>query len=94
MKIKTINTKKAPQAIGPYSQAKVINNLVFTSGQIPLQPNGELVTGNFEKECVQVLENLKAILGESNSNLSNIIKLTVFLTDINKFNTLNEQKHQ
>tara|TARA_B100000575_G_scaffold66259_1_gene50907 strand:+ start:895 stop:1278 length:384 start_codon:yes stop_codon:yes gene_type:complete len=90
MKIKTINTIKAPQAIGPYSQAKVINNLVFTSGQIPLQPNGELVTGNFEKECVQVLENLKAILDESNSNLSNIIKLTVFLTDINKFNTLND----
>jgi len=90
MKIKTINTKKAPQTIGPYSQAKVINNLVFTSGQIPLQPNGELVTGNFEKECVQVLENLKAILDESNSNLSNIIKLTVFLTDLNKFNTLNE----
>ena len=90
MNIKTINTDKAPQAIGPYSQAKVINGFIFTSGQIPLKPDGTLVEGNFEKECIQVLENVKAVLESANSSLDNIIKLTVFLTDLNKFEILNQ----
>ena len=90
MNIKTINTDNAPQAIGPYSQAKLINGFIFTSGQIPLKPDGTLVEGNFEKECIQVLENVKAVLESANSSLDNIIKLTVFLTDLNKFEILNQ----
>ena len=90
MNIKTINTDKAPQAIWPYSQAKLINGFIFTSRQIPLKPDGTLVEGNFEKECIQVLENVKAVLESANSSLDNIIKLTVFLTDLNKFEILNQ----
>ena len=85
----TINTKNAPQAIGPYSQAKVIGNLVFTSGQIPLKIDGSLVSGSFEKESIQVLDNINEILKESGSNINNIIKLTVYLTDLSNFDILN-----
>ena len=87
--MKTINTKNAPQAIGPYSQARVINNLVFTSGQIPLKSDGSVVSGNFELECIQVLDNIKEILKASGSDMENIIKLTVYLTDLSKFDILN-----
>ena len=87
--MKTINTKNAPQAIGPYSQARVVNNLVFTSGQIPLKSDGSVVSDNFELECIQVLDNIKEILKASGSSMSNIIKLTVYLTDLSKFDILN-----
>ena len=87
--MKTINTKKAPQAIGPYSQAKVVNNFIFTSGQIPLKPDGTIISGNFELECIQVLDNVKAILESSGSKMTNIIKLTVYLTDLSNFDILN-----
>ncbi len=88
--MKIINTKKAPQAIGPYSQAKVIGNLVFTSGQIPLKPDGTLVTESFEKESIQVLDNINEVLKASGSNINNIIKLTVYLTDLENFSILNK----
>ena len=87
--MKTINTNNAPQAIGPYSQAKVVDKLVFTSGQIPLRPDGSLVTGDFKEECIQVLDNLKEILNASGSNIDNIVKLTVYLVDLSNFNILN-----
>jgi 2-iminobutanoate/2-iminopropanoate deaminase len=87
--MKTINTVNAPKAIGPYSQAKIVNNFIFTSGQIPLKIDGSMVSNNFELECVQVLDNLKEILISSDSNMSNIIKLTVYLTDLSKFDILN-----
>ena len=87
--MKTINTKNAPKAIGPYSQAKVVNNFIFTSGQIPLKIDGSMVSNNFELECIQVLDNLKEILKASGSDISNIIKLTVYLTDLSKFDILN-----
>ena len=87
--MKTINTKKAPQAIGPYSQAKVINSFIFTSGQIPLKPDGTMVSGNFKLECIQVLDNVKAILESSGSEMTNVIKLTVYLTDLSNFDILN-----
>ena len=87
--MKTINTQKAPQAIGPYSQAKVVNQFVFTSGQIPLRADGVMVSGDFELECIQVLNNLKEILESSGSNIFNIIKLTVYLTDLSNFSILN-----
>ena len=88
--MKTINTKNAPQAIGPYSQAKVIGNLVFTSGQIPLKPDGSIVSGNFEEESIQVLNNIDEILKAAGSNMGNIIKLTVYLNDLSNFNILNK----
>ena len=87
--MKTINTKKAPQAIGPYSQAKNVGNLVFTSGQIPLIADGSLVSGSFEKESIQVLDNINEILKASGSDISNIIKLTVYLTNLENFGILN-----
>jgi len=87
--MKTINTKNAPQAIGPYSQARVVSNFVFTSGQIPLKSDGSVVSDNFELECIQVLDNIKEILKASGSSMSNIIKLTVYLTDLSKFDILN-----
>ena len=87
--MRTINAKNAPQAIGPYSQAKVIDNLIFTSGQIPLRSDGSMVSGDFELECVQVLDNIQAILKAAGSSMSNIIKLTVYLTDLSKFDILN-----
>jgi 2-iminobutanoate/2-iminopropanoate deaminase len=87
--MKTINTVNAPKAIGPYSQAKIVNNFIFTSGQIPLKIDGSMVSNNFELECVQVLDNLNEILIASDSNMSNIIKLTVYLTDLSKFDILN-----
>ena len=61
-KMKRVNTKNAPQAIGPYSQAKIIGNLVFTSGQIPLKPDGTLLFDSFENESIQVLDNINEIL--------------------------------
>tara|TARA_X000000368_G_scaffold98148_1_gene75524 strand:+ start:852 stop:1229 length:378 start_codon:yes stop_codon:yes gene_type:complete len=88
--MKTVKTDKAPQAIGPYSQAKIIGNFIFTSGQIPLKIDGTMVVDNFEEECIQVLDNLKAILEYSGSGMSNIIKLTVYLTDLSNFNILNK----
>jgi len=88
-KMKTVNTKKAPQAIGPYSQAKIVGNFIFTSGQIPLKIDGTMVTDDFKKECIQVLDNLNEILECSGSKMSNIIKLTVYLTDLSNFNILN-----
>ena len=87
--MKTINAKNAPQAIGPYSQAKIIGNLIFTSGQIPLKVDGTIVSDNFKLECIQVLDNISEILNASGSNMSNIIKLTVYLTDLSKFDVLN-----
>ena len=87
--MKTINTKNAPQTIGPYSQAKVVNNFIFTSGQIPLKADGTMVSGNFELECIQVLDNIEEILKAAGTSMSNIIKLTVYLTDLSKFDVLN-----
>ena len=86
----TVNTKKAPQAIGPYSQAKIIGSFIFTSGQIPLRIDGSMIVNDFKKECIQVLDNLKAILESSGSGMFNIVKLTVYLTDLSNFNILNE----
>jgi 2-iminobutanoate/2-iminopropanoate deaminase len=89
--VKTISTDKAPKAIGPYSQAVHHHHFVFTSGQIPLNPEtGELVSGDFKAEVLQVLNNLDAVLTASGSSLKKVAKLTVFLTDLSKFSELNE----
>ena len=89
--MKIINTNKSPKAIGPYSQSVHHDHFVFTSGQIPLNPEtGALVVGDFKAEVLQVLNNLDAVLIESGSSLKKAAKLTVFLTDLSKFPELNE----
>jgi 2-iminobutanoate/2-iminopropanoate deaminase len=86
-----INTDKAPAAIGPYSQAIKVGNMLFTSGQIPINPTtGELVEGNVKEAAKQCLENLKAILAEAGTSLENVVKTTVFLKDMNDFIAVNE----
>ena len=88
--MKEINTKKAPAAIGPYVQAIVTDNLVFTSGQLPLNPEtGELVT-EIKAASKQALENIKAILEEAGTSMDKVVKCTVFLADINDFASVNE----
>ena len=85
-----ISTKNAPGAIGPYSQGIKIGNLVFTSGQIPLNPaNGEMAE-TIEEQTKQALDNIKAILEESGTCMDNVIKTTVFLTDLNDFTKMND----
>lgn len=85
-----ISTKKAPLAIGPYSQGMIVGDLVFTSGQIPLNPeSGELVT-EISKATVQVMANLSAVLEAAGSSLEKVIKTTIFLQDLNDFEKVNE----
>ena len=88
---KPIFTNKAPAAIGPYSQAVQWGDVVFISGQIPLIPeSGELNNSTFEDEANQVLDNLEAICKEAGGNLDHILKLTIYLTDLSKFDVVNE----
>jgi 2-iminobutanoate/2-iminopropanoate deaminase len=88
---KIIATKDAPQAIGPYSQAVVFGNFIFISGQIPIIPkSGELILGGIEEQTEQVLKNLEAILKSSHSSLINVLKTTVFITDLNDFGKMNK----
>ena len=90
MKKEIISTKKAPSAIGPYSQGMIVGDLVFTSGQIPLNPeNGELAT-EISKATVQVMANLSAVLEAAGSSLEKVIKTTIFLQDLNDFEKVNE----
>lgn len=86
-----ISTDKAPAAIGPYSQAIKAGNFVFTSGQIPINPQtGELVKGDIKEQARQVLENLKAVLEAAGSGLDKVVKTTVFINDMGKFADVNE----
>ena len=86
-----INTDKAPKAIGPYSQAIRHNNLMFTSGQIPINPDtGLIVSEDFKDQVYQSLKNINGILEEENLSLNCIIKLTVYVTDLDNFSKLNE----
>ena len=87
---KSITTDQAPQAIGAYSQAVISNNMLYVSGQIPLEPSGmEIVDQSFDAAADQVINNLEAICKTANCSLDNIVKLTIYLTDLNNFNTLN-----
>lgn len=91
MKEKVIRTEKAPKAIGPYSQAIQAENLLFLSGQIPIDPaTGEVVKGDIRKQTRQVLENIKGLLESQGLGMEDVIKVTVFLKDIENFNQLNE----
>lgn len=89
--LKKVATKKAPDAIGPYSQAIIHNNMLFTSGQIPLDPETMTVVGNnIGEQTVRVMENLKAVLTEVGTSFENVIKTTCFLYDINDFVEFNK----
>ncbi|MCI2839576.1 RidA family protein [Staphylococcus hominis] len=88
--MKTINTNKAPEALGPYSHAMVVNNLVFTSGQIPLDTEGNIVSSDVKEQTKQVLENLSVILEEAGSDLNSVVKATIFISDMNEFQQINE----
>jgi len=86
-----INSKQAPQAIGPYSQATELKGTLFVSGQIPINPvTGELVDGGVEEQTRQVLENLKAILAEADYELKDVMKAELFISDMDNFNQINE----
>ena len=86
-----IQTLDAPKAIGIYSQGIKFEKLIFTSGQIPINPgNGELIKDDFKLEVHQVLKNLSAVLNEGGSSLQSVVKLTVFLTDLSFFPQVNE----
>tara|TARA_Y100001970_G_C14067158_1_gene767304 strand:- start:295 stop:672 length:378 start_codon:yes stop_codon:yes gene_type:complete len=88
---KIINTRNAPKAIGPYSQAVISNGLIFTAGQICLRPdNGELNDADFITEVKQVFKNIKAILENADTNMSKIVKCTVYITDLNNFEIVNQ----
>tara|TARA_B110000014_G_C20091538_1_gene571550 strand:- start:946 stop:1329 length:384 start_codon:yes stop_codon:yes gene_type:complete len=91
MKNKIINTSRAPQPIGAYNQAIISNGFVFTAGQVPIDPNtGNLIKGNFKERVRRVMNNLKSILEEAETNLSHVTKFTVFLTDISNYTEVNE----
>ena len=91
MKKKVIQTERAPKAIGPYSQAIQAGNLLFLSGQIPLDPKtGELVKGDIGQQTKQVLENLKGVLESQKLGMENVVKTILFLKDIGNFGRVNE----
>lgn len=89
--MKVVHTEKAPAAIGPYSQAVILNGVLFTSGQIPVDPATGEITGNtIEEQAEQVMENLGAVLKEAGSSFENAVKTTCFLADMGDFAAFNE----
>lgn len=88
--MKEVFTNKAPEAIGPYSQAVVAGDFLYASGSIGINPeNGEVVEG-IEKQTIQVMENLRTILQEGNADFSKVVKFTIYLQDMNDFAKVNE----
>lgn len=85
-----IHTDKSPAAIGPYSQAIKFNNMIFTSGQIPFDNKGELVSDDVQKQTRQSLNNIKNILEKAGSNMDKVIKCTVFISNMDDFGQINE----
>ncbi len=91
MKKTIITTDKAPAPLGPYNQAVLANDTLYLSGQIPLIPGSmELVEGDLEAETKQVMQNLKAVLEQAGMNFENVVKTSIFLSDMNNFNAVNE----
>lgn len=88
---KIIETTQAPSPIGPYSQAVSFNNIVFLSGQIAIDPtSGALIMDSIEEETEQVMQNIAAVLKEAGSDFDNVIKCSIFLSDMNNFSVVNE----
>jgi len=88
---KQVNTSLAPAAIGPYSQGVIAGNLLFVSGQIPLNPSdGSLVSDSLESQANQVFQNLRAIIQEAGTSFEHVLKLTIYLTDLENFAAVNK----
>ena len=91
MQKEIISTKDAPQAIGPYSQAIRFGNLIFASGQIPIEPEaGKILKGDIKGQTKLILENLNNVLAASGSSLDNVLRTTIFLTDLENYPVVNE----
>lgn len=84
-----IESPNAPKAVGPYSQAVAAGNLVFVSGQIPIGPDGKLMSGPIEEQAHQVMRNLKAVLDASGASFADVVKTTIYLTDMADFAKVN-----
>lgn len=85
-----VETDKAPQATGPFSQAVVEGNLVYTSGQVHLTPDGKLLKGTVEEQTHQVMKNLRGILEAAEVSFNNVVKATVYVTDMSNYGKINE----
>ncbi len=91
MEKKYIMTEDAPSAIGPYSQGIIAGNIIYTSGQLPIDPStGELLKGDIKKETRQSLENVKAIIEEAKGTLEDIVKVNIYVTNMEDFSQINE----
>ncbi|MBO0961764.1 RidA family protein [Neobacillus sp. MM2021_6] len=88
--MKVVQTNEAPAAIGPYSQGIVVNNLFYSSGQIPLTAEGIMVTGDIKEQTHQVFRNLQAVLNEAGASLETVVKATVFIKNMDEFAAVNE----
>jgi 2-iminobutanoate/2-iminopropanoate deaminase len=88
--MKTVSTNEAPAAIGPYSQGIIVNNMFFSSGQIPLTAEGTLVNGDIKDQTHQVFKNLQAVLKEAGASLETVVKATVFIKDMDEFSAVND----
>jgi reactive intermediate/imine deaminase len=88
--METVETDEAPAAVGAYSQGTVTDDLVFTAGQIPLTPDGEMVDGTVAEQTERALENVAAVLEAGGSSLEDAVKVTVFLEDIDDFDEMND----
>jgi len=84
-----LHSHNAPAAIGPYSQAVKVNGFLYTSGQIALKINGEMVENDIKKQTRQIFENLKAILEDNHTGFNNVVKINIFLTDMSDFGIVN-----
>lgn len=90
MKMKIVQTSGAPAAIGPYSQGIIVNNMFYSSGQISLTAEGELLQGNVQEQTHQVFKNLAAVLKEANASFETVVKATVFIKNMDDFAAINE----
>jgi len=91
MEKKVVFTEKAPKPIGPYSQAIIAGNLIFTAGQIPIDPaTNQVVQGNIKEQTRRVLENLRAILESVGATFDDVVKVTIYMKDLNEFSAMNE----
>ncbi|KIY23430.1 RidA family protein [Mesobacillus subterraneus] len=88
--MKIVQTSNAPAAIGPYSQGVAVNNLFYSSGQIPLTPDGIMVEGDIQAQTHQVFQNLQAVLEAAGASLETVVKATVFIKNMDEFAQLNE----
>lgn len=88
--MKSVHTDLAPAAIGPYSQGILVNNLFYSSGQIPLKADGTLVTGDVKEQTKQVFQNLEAVLTAAGASFETVVKATVFIANMDDFTAVNE----